>query len=214
MTPRDHSEHSPSRRGRNTEGSDGNLFGARSGDRRRHGPHRGGRREEGREREFSTRGRGRGRRGDVRIAILALLNERPMHGYEMMQELDDRTQGLWKPSPGSLYPALQLLEDQGLVRSETTDGRRQFTLTDAGRTELSSRPRATAPWESMVHDADQGDMALRAALHHVAVAVHQVAEAGTPEQKERADALLKELRRQMYLLLAESLAPRDETPTA
>jgi hypothetical protein len=66
----------------------------------------------------------------------------------------------------------------------------------------------------MVHDADQGDMALRAALHHVAVAVHQVAEAGTTEQKERADALLKELRRQMYLLLAESLAPRDETPTA
>jgi DNA-binding PadR family transcriptional regulator len=145
---------------------------------------------------------------------LALLNERPMHGYEMMQELDDRTQGLWKPSPGSLYPALQLLEDQGLVRSETTDGRRQYTLTDAGRTELSSRPRASAPWESMVHDADQGDMALRAALHHVVVAVHQVAEAGTPEQKERADALLKELRRQMYLLLAESLAPRDETPTA
>jgi DNA-binding PadR family transcriptional regulator len=213
MTHRDHSEHSPSRRGRNAEGSEGNPFEGRSGDRRRHGPHRGGRREEGREREFSTRGRGRGRRGDVRVAILALLNERPMHGYEMMQELDDRTQGLWKPSPGSLYPALQLLEDQGLVRSETTDGRRQFTLTDAGRTELSSRPRAAAPWESMVHDADQGDMALRAALHHVAVAVHQVAEAGTPEQKERADALLKELRRQMYLLLAESLAPRDETPT-
>ena len=214
MTHRDHSEHSPSRRGKNAEGNDGNPFGARSGDRRRHGPHRGGHREEGREHEFSTRGRGRGRRGDVRFAILALLNERPMHGYEMMQELDNRTQGLWKPSPGSLYPALQLLEDQGLVRSETTDGRRQYTLTDEGRAELSSRPRASAPWESMVHDADQGDMALRAALHHVAVAVHQVAEAGTPEQKERADALLKELRRQMYLLLAESLAPRDETPTA
>jgi DNA-binding PadR family transcriptional regulator len=148
------------------------------------------------------------------LAILTLLNERQMHGYEMMQELDERTQGLWRPSPGSLYPALQVLEDQGLVLSETTDGRRQYTLTDAGRAELSSRPRASAPWESMVHDADQGDMALRAALHHVAVAVHQVAEAGTPEQKERADALLKELRRQMYLLLAESLAPRDDTPTA
>jgi DNA-binding PadR family transcriptional regulator len=217
MTHRDHSEHSPFRRGRNAEGNDASPLEGRSGDRRRHGPHRGGHREEGREREFSTRGRGgrgRGRRGDVRLAILTLLSERPMHGYEMMQELDDRTQGLWRPSPGSLYPALQLLEDQGLVLSETTDGRRQYTLTDAGRAELSSRPRASAPWESMVHDADQGDMALRAALHHVAVAVHQVAEAGTPEQKERADALLKELRRQMYLLLAESLAPRDDTPSA
>jgi DNA-binding PadR family transcriptional regulator len=146
----------------------------------------------------------------VRYAILALLEERPMHGYEMMQELADRTQGLWRPSPGSLYPALQLLEDQGLVRSESADGRRQFTLTDEGRSELKARPNASAPWESMVHDADQGDMALRSALHHVAIAVHQVSEAGTPEQKERADALLKELRRQMYLLLAETLAPREE----
>lgn len=217
MTHRDHGEHSPLRRAKKTEGSDANPFEGRSGDRRRHGPHRGGHREEGPEREFASRGRGgrgRGRRGDVRFAVLALLNEKKMHGYEMMQELDDRTQGLWRPSPGSLYPALQLLEDQGLVLSETTDGRRQYTLTDAGRAELSSRPRAFAPWESMVHDADQGDMALRAALHHVAIAVHQVAEAGTPEQKERADALLKELRRQMYLLLAESLAPRDDTPTS
>jgi DNA-binding PadR family transcriptional regulator len=111
-----------------------------------------------------------------------------------------------------LYPALQLLEDQGLVRSESADGRRQFTLTDEGRAELKARPRPSAPWETMVHQADQGDMALRAALHHVAVAVHQVAEAGTDEQKARADALLKELRRQMYLLLAETLAPQGEAP--
>ena len=135
-----------------------------------------------------------------------------MNGYEMMQELAERTQGLWRPSPGSLYPALQLLEDQGLVRSESADGRRQFTLTDEGRAELKARPRPSAPWETMVHQADQGDMALRAALHHVAVAVHQVAEAGTDEQKARADALLKELRRQMYLLLAETLAPQGEAP--
>jgi DNA-binding PadR family transcriptional regulator len=141
-----------------------------------------------------------------------------MHGYEMMQELAERTQGLWRPSPGSLYPALQLLEDQGLVRSESADGRRQFTLTDEGRAELAARPRPNAPWETMVHQADQGDMALRAALHHVAIAVHQVAEAGTDEQKARADALLKELRRQMYLLLAESLTPAEQSsdgaPTA
>lgn len=132
-----------------------------------------------------------------------------MHGYEMMQELAERTQGLWRPSPGSLYPALQLLEDQGFVRSESADGRRQYTLTDEGRAHLKEHAKS-APWENMVRDADQGDIALRSALHHVFVAVHQVAEAGTPEQKERADALLKELRRQMYLLLAETLAPRED----
>ena len=177
MTHRDHSEHSPFRRGRNAEGNDASPLEGRSGDRRRHGPHRGGHREEGREREFSTRGRGgrgRLRRGDVRAAILALLNEQQMHGYEMMQELDNRTQGLWRPSPGSLYPALQLLEDQGLVLSETTEGRRQYTLTDAGRAELSSRPRASAPWESMVHDADQGDLGEVVALADQLGAHHHV----------------------------------------
>jgi DNA-binding PadR family transcriptional regulator len=215
-------DHSPHGRGRNPENNEGTPFDTRSSGRRRHGPHRGaGRGEERGSREGSERGGrrgGRGRRGDVRIAILALLEERPMHGYEMMQELSDRTQGLWRPSPGSLYPALQLLEDQGLVRSESADGRRQFTLTDEGRAELKTRPKASAPWETMVHQADQGDMALRSALHHVAVAVHQVAEAGTDEQKARADTLLKELRRQMYLLLAETLTPREEgsedTPSA
>jgi DNA-binding PadR family transcriptional regulator len=152
---------------------------------------------------------GRGRRGDVRLAVLALLNERPMHGYEMMQELADRTQGLWRPSPGSLYPALQLLEDQGLVKSETNDGRRQFTLTEQGQAELASNPRAQAPWEAMVRGADQGDVALRVAMRHVMTAVSQVAEAGTAEQKVRAERLIVELRRQMYLLLAEAI----ETPT-
>ena len=205
----------------NNPNIEGTPFDNRSTGRRRHGPHhRGFRGEEDRGREASERGpRGRrGRRGDVRFAILALLEERPMHGYEMMQELSERTQGLWRPSPGSLYPALQLLEDQGLVRSESAEGRRQFTLTDEGRAELAARPRPNAPWETMVDQANQGDMALRTALHHVAIAVHQVKEAGTDEQKARADALLKELRRQMYLLLAESLAPNaaaeGSAPTA
>src|ERR1700691_3069161 len=90
----------------------------------------------------------RGGRGDVRAAILALLAERPMHGYEMLEELSRRTQELWRPSPGSLYPALQLLEDQGLVRSVTADGRRRFELTADGR--ALSQPAGPAPWESMV----------------------------------------------------------------
>jgi len=100
-----------------------------------------------------------------------------MHGYEMMQELADRTKGIWRPSPGSLYPALQLLEDQGLVQSETADGRRQFTLTEKGRSELSDQPRKTAPWDTMVRGANQDDFALRVALRQVSIAVSQVAEA-------------------------------------
>ena len=89
-------------------------------------------------------GGGRGRRGDVRAAILALLAERPMHGYEMLQELSERTHELWRPSPGSLYPALQLLEDQGLVRSVTEEGRRRYELTDDGRTAQAERQRRGA----------------------------------------------------------------------
>src|SRR4249919_1945395 len=77
----------------------------------------------------------RARRGDVRVAALALLSERPMHGYEMIQELEERTDGVWRPSPGAVYPALQLLEDQGFVTADAEAGKRLFSLTDTGREE-------------------------------------------------------------------------------
>jgi len=176
--------------------------------RRRHGGHG----WEGRSRSGGRSRGGRGRRGDVRSAILALLAERPMHGYEMLQELSERTQELWRPSPGSLYPALQLLEDQGLVRSLNDEGRRRFELTDEGRAELAQRPAGPSPWEAMVRDADQADMSLGSTLRQVAVAINQVAEAGSPEQKARAEALLRELRRQVYLLLAEPSGPDAAPP--
>src|ERR671933_2357515 len=86
------------------------------------------------------------RRGDVRAAILALLAERPMHGYEMIQELDARTGGLWRPSAGSIYPTLQLLEDEGLVRSDEGGDRRRYSLTDAGRAEVARRE-GPPPWD-------------------------------------------------------------------
>jgi DNA-binding transcriptional ArsR family regulator len=149
----------------------------------------------------------RGRRGDVRAAVLALLAERPMHGYEMLEELSRRTQGLWRPSPGSLYPALQLLEDQGLVRSQEAGGRRLFELTAQGR---AAGPSAPPPWETAVAAAGQGAVALTAALRGVDAAIGQVAAVGTAEQQARAAALLDGLRRQVYLLLAETPAG-DET---
>jgi len=183
--------------------------GPRRGEGHGHGHH------ESHHEDTSRRG-GRSRRGDVRVAVLALLSERPMHGYEMMQELSERTKGIWRPSPGSLYPALQLLEDQGLVTSSTSEGRRQFTLTDKGREELGNQPRKLAPWETMVRGANQDDFALRVALRQVSIAVSQVAEAGTPDQKARAERLVLELRRQIYLLLAENAesAETSEVPRA
>jgi DNA-binding PadR family transcriptional regulator len=147
----------------------------------------------------------------VRAAILQLLAERPMHGYEMLQELAERTQGLWRPSPGSLYPALQLLEDQELVVSVSADGRRRYELTDAGRAAQAERPSGPAPWEAMVRDADKDDIALGRTMRQVAIAIRQVAEAGSVQQKMKAMTLLEELRRQTYLLLAEPQVPDTAT---
>src|SRR6201992_1633393 len=100
-------------------------------------PGGGGREEFMRSRGFGGPGRGgrgpRARRGDVRAAVLALLADRPMHGYEMIKEIEERSEGAWTPSAGSIYPMLQLLEDEGLIRGEETDGKRRFSLTREGR---------------------------------------------------------------------------------
>jgi len=197
----------PQRRRRIIESGGRSFAGPRPGRRHERGDEHG--HHDGHHDDSPRRG-GRSRRGDVRLAILSLLAERPMHGYEMMQELAERTKGIWRPSPGSLYPALQLLEDQGLVQSETADGRRQFTLTEKGRVELTNQPKKSAPWDNMVRGANQDDFALRVALRQVSIAVSQVAEAGTQEQKVRAEQLILELRRQIYLLLAENIAPTKE----
>src|SRR6187455_1171809 len=117
------------------------------------------------------RGRHRVRRGDVRSAILALLDDRPMHGYEMITELEERTGGAWRPSAGSIYPTLQLLEDEGLVRAEDVEGKRVFSLTDAGRERLAERGEAKPPWE----EAEPGS---RSARHKLGHEIRGVAEAG------------------------------------
>src|SRR5215217_8903164 len=95
-------------------------------------------------RAFGGFGRGwggprRARRGDVRIALLRIVSERPMHGYDLIKELEERSGGMWRPSPGSIYPTLQLLEEEGLVRGEEQDGKRVYSITDAGKTELEER---------------------------------------------------------------------------
>lgn len=146
---------------------------------------------------------GRARRGNVRIAILALLAERPMHGYEIIQELDSRTQGIWRPSAGSVYPTLQLLEDEGLVSSSEQDGKRSYSITDAGRAQLAERGDAPPPWEEVLEQVDPGAHQLREAGFQLAAAVGQVLHAGSARQQQQASEILAEARRRVYGLLAE-----------
>ena len=147
-------------------------------------------------------GKQRVSRGDVRLAILHLLAEEPMHGYQIIQELTDRTDGVWQPSPGSIYPTLQQLEDEGLVRSEQRDGKNVYELTDEGRAAVEADD-SVPPWERMGSGADSELLSLREAAFQVGAAVMQVARAGTESQIEAAIGILDETRRRLYQILAE-----------
>jgi DNA-binding PadR family transcriptional regulator len=153
------------------------------------------------------RGRGRGRRPNVRGAVLALLTERPMHGYEMIQELDSRTGGAWRPSPGSIYPTLQLLEDEGLIVVSTTEdsggARKRFTLTDAGQEEATQAAQ-TPPWDEFAQGTINSWHEIRDAGFQAMNALRQVMMTGTDDQRERAAQVLDETRRKLYAILAES----------
>jgi DNA-binding PadR family transcriptional regulator len=155
----------------------------------------------------SRYGRGRGgsraRRGDVRAAALGLLAERPMHGYEMIKEIEERTGGAWTPSAGSIYPTLQMLEDEGLVSSQEIDGKRRFTLTDTGRAEQESRAGEEAPWEAARVGADPEQIHLRESVHKLHHSIGQVFHAADEGQQRRIRELLDETRRKIYAILSE-----------
>lgn len=155
--------------------------------------------------ERGHRGRG-GRRPNVRSAVLALLAERPMHGYEMIQELESRTGGIWRPSPGSVYPTLQLLEDEGLIEAEATGGRKRFTVTEAGRAEADAAAQ-NPPWQQYTDDNVSAAQDFRDAAVGIMSALKQVGFNGTPEQRTKALAVLKETKRKLYAILAESEEP-------
>ncbi len=142
-------------------------------------------------------------RGDVRAAILALLREGPRNGYQIMSEVEERSGGAWRPSPGAVYPALQLLADEGLIAAEESGGRRTFSLTEAGRRHIEEDPEAARPaWEAMAQD-EPGEMpGLFAQAARLGGSIVQLAHAGTPEQIREAEQLLERTRRQMYQILA------------
>lgn len=148
------------------------------------------------------RGGGRGRRGDVRAAILVLLSEKPMHGYEMIQQIADRSNGIWKPSPGSVYPTLQLLDDEGLITAGESDGSKKlFQLTDEGR--AAAEKIETPPWDEIAEGVDPGHINLRTAARQLFGAVAQSAHTANSEQRQRIVDILNNARREIYGILGE-----------
>jgi DNA-binding PadR family transcriptional regulator len=147
---------------------------------------------------------GRRRRGDIRTALLAVLAEGPGHGYELIQRIEDKSEGAWRPSPGSVYPSLQLLEDEGLVQASERDSKRVYEITDAGRAEAEARIEAAggAPWSAGA-GAGSGPGQLFMTMRQLHLAARQVAVAGRPEQVERAVQIIDDARKQLYRLLIE-----------
>jgi DNA-binding PadR family transcriptional regulator len=153
---------------------------------------------------FGWEGKGRMRRGDIRTAVLAVLAEQPRHGYEVIQALEEKTDGAWRPSAGSVYPTLQLLEDEGLARSSERDGKRVYELTGDGQGEAAKRIEAAGgpPWATTGRGGPPGG--LRAAVTQLGVAARQVAGSGNPALVEQAVTIVTDARKQLYRLLADA----------
>lgn len=140
-------------------------------------------------------------RQDIRAAIMRLLSEKPMHGYQIIHEIETRSEGAWKPRPGSVYPTLQLLVDEGLVAAQETDGKKIYSLTDSGAESTDSGE--PAPWDSQ-SDCDSARSArLPKAGAKLAQAAAQVAQSGTRQQTDDAVAAIDEARRKIYAILAQ-----------
>ncbi len=152
------------------------------------------------------------RRGDVRVAILALLAEQPRNGYQLIQEIGRRSGGVWRPSSGSVYPTLQQLEDEGLVRAADTGNRRLFALTEAGEAYVAESPdELAAPWDAVADSVDDDAVELWDLLGQVTAATGQVVQAGGAEQLGQARQVLADARRSIYRILADAdPAPRTQ----
>lgn len=153
--------------------------------------------------EQRTGGPTRMARGDVRAAVLALLAEEPMHGYQIIHEISERSGGAWKPSAGSVYPTLQLLADEGLISAEEQGGRKTYSLTSAGEDAIAEAGETPPPWEAFASRASSPLTVLPKAGAELASVVAQVARTGTTEQVQAAVTVLEDARRRLYAILAE-----------
>ncbi len=175
--------------------------------RHRHGGPGGGFDFEGGFGPFGRGGRGgrRAGRGDARVAALVLLAEEPRNGYALMQEIEQRSEGVWRPSPGSMYPALAQLEDEGLIRAQEGGGSgRTFALTDAGQAHVEEhRERLGEPWKAASGGLSKDTREMQALIRQVVqAAVEVVARSGNDEQRRQALTLLADTRRGLYRILA------------
>ena len=158
----------------------------------------------------SERGSQRARRGAVRDALLVVLAERPMHGYELITELEARSSGRWRPSPGSIYPALTRMEEQGLLTAEELNGKKVFSLADRGREARAALDvDGVDPTPDLWRESEGGHGALRALPAEIAGQARQLRRFGSPDQVERAAALLEDVKRELYAILANG-PTRDE----
>lgn len=144
-----------------------------------------------------------GPQSEVRAAVLALLSEQPMHGQEILREIEERTAGKWQPGAGAVYPTLQLLADEGLVSAAETEGRRTYSLTDSGRAEAEAAAPGDVPWDGTEPGQRPRFTAVPKAGVELAQAAAQVNRTGTPEQIEQAVAVLDEARRKLHAILAQ-----------
>jgi DNA-binding PadR family transcriptional regulator len=138
-------------------------------------------------------------RGAIRTAILASLRDEPAHGYEVMRRLEEMSGGLWRPSPGSVYPHLQMLEDEGMVQSTEVEGSRVYRLTEAGRAEAENGP---LPWQE-AGATDDEVRTLRLGVGQLMSAAKQLAGTGDTSQIERGIAVIQKARKDLYQILAE-----------
>jgi DNA-binding PadR family transcriptional regulator len=150
------------------------------------------------------------RRGEIRPLILAALLKKPMHGYEVIQELEAQSNGRWRPSAGSVYPTLQQLADEGLVTSEEVDGRRTYTLTDEGR-KAAAETGTRSPWTDDEPGNDRQPDVRQLAMQ-LAAAVIQVHKMGSPRARSEATRILTDARKQMYRLLSEDEDASTDEP--
>lgn len=186
----------PRRRGHHPHDDEPGFHPHRGGGGRGHGGPRGGR-------------RGRAQRGDVRAAVLRLLGTEPMHGYQLMEAIAERTGGAWRPSPGAIYPTISQLEDEGLVTVEKEGGRKLVSLTDAGRAYIDD------PGNELIdpfagHDPDSDAPDLRLALRELQVATRSVAMSGSDAEVAAAHAVLIEAKKSLYRILAGDVDTSDQ----
>ena len=145
----------------------------------------------------------RAARGDIRTAILVLLGEEPMHGYQIIQEVQERSNGMWQPSPGSIYPKLQALQEEGSVEQLERSGKKVFGLTEAGRAALDALPAdKRTPWDDLTAGAGPDVVAMQQLFKQMFQAIQQIARFGSDAQRDQAKDLLDETRRRLYAILA------------